>query len=281
MQNEVKQSPADEIDLGELLLKLSKIVNRNKWTMILLTIAGMILGILHFSLKSPVFESSMMLRSNILTQAYSETLANNLKRLIEERNDTLLSRRLKVSIEEASHLKDIKVESVVETEAAEGSAGNVIFIISVEVTDNAILNNLQTGIMSFLENNEFVKKRIDLKRDRLETLISKVKLEIQEIDSLKKRVNQAITYNEQGGVVVLDPTNVYSKALALYKEELSYQQGLELIDSTQLIEGFTAFNRPIKPRMLHSAGGGLLAGLFLAFGLIFIRETRSYLRSIE
>ena len=276
MQNSEKQLPSDEIDLGELLLKLFKIINRNKFALLTLTVLGAAAGIIFYKVKAPVFESSMMLRSDILTEAYSETLTDNLKRLIEERNDTLLAEKLNISVEQASHLKDIKVESV------EEATGNIIFLISVEITNNEILDNLQAGIVSFLENNEFVKKRIDLKRKRLESLVNQVNKEIKEIDSLKRKVNEGVIYNARGGsLVLLDPSNIYSKALQLYKEELAYQESLELINSIQLIEGFTAFSRPIAPRFSLSVGGGLLGGFFLALAFIFIRETRSYLASID
>lgn len=282
MQNSERQLPSDEIDLGELLLKLFKIVNRNKLILIIFTTLGMAGGITRYYLKVPVYESSMMLRSDILTEAYSETLTDNLKRLIEERNDALLSEKLSITAEEASHLVDIKVESVEEANTPVGAVKNIIFLISVEITDNGILDNLQAGIVNFLENNEFVKKRIDLRRKRFEALVSQVNKEIKEIDSLKKRMNEGIIYNQQGAsLVVLDPSNIYEKALNLFKEELTYQENLELIDSIQLIEGFTAFNKPIAPRLSISGGSGLLVGLFLALIIVFTRETISYLKSID
>lgn len=282
MQNSERQLPSDEIDLGELLLKLFKIVNRNKLILIIFTALGMAGGITRYYLKVPVYESSMMLRSDILTEAYSETLTDNLKRLIEERNDALLSEKLSITAEEASHLVDIKVESVEEANTPVGAVKNIIFLISVEITDNGILENLQAGIVNFLENNEFVKKRIDLRRKRFEALVSQVNKEIKEIDSLKKRMNEGIIYNQQGAnLVVLDPSNVYEKALSLFKEELTYQENLELIDSIQLIEGFTAFKNPIAPKLSLSGGSGLLVGLFLALIIVFTRETISYLKSID
>lgn len=282
MQNSERQLPSDEIDLGELLLKLFKIVNRNKLILIIFTTLGMAGGLARYYLKVPVYESSMMLRSDILTEAYSETLTDNLKRLIEERNDALLSEKLSITAEEASHLVDIKVESVEEASTPVGAVKNIIFLISVEITDNGILENLQAGIVNFLENNEFVKKRIDLRRKRFEALVSQVNIEIKEIDSLKKRMNEGIIYNQQGAnLVVLDPSNVYEKALSLFKEELTYQENLELIDSIQLIEGFTAFKNPIAPRLSISGGSGLLVGLFLALIIVFTRETISYLKSID
>ncbi len=282
MQNSERQLPSDEIDLGELLLKLFKIIDKNKLTLIIFTALGMAGGITRYYLKVPVYESSMMLRSDILTEAYSETLTDNLKRLIEERNDTLLSEKLSITAEQAFHLVDIKVESVEEANTPVGAVKNIIFLISVEITDNGILENLQAGIVNFLENNEFVKKRIDLRRKRFEALVSQVNKEIKEIDSLKKRMNKGMIYNQQGGnLVVLDPSNVYEKALNLFKEELTYQENLELIDSIQLIEGFTAFNNPIAPRLSISGGGGLLVGLFLALMIMLTRETISYLKSID
>lgn len=281
MERDTHTHNSDEIDLGDLLLKLTRVVSRHRRILVVFVLVGLVLSFIYNNLKSPVFESSMMLRSAILTEAYSETLTDNLKKLIDERNDTLLSKKLNITVEQAGHLKDIKVESVEDTEGAEGATKNYIFLISVEITDNGVLPMLEIGIMNFLESNTFVHTRIELKRKRLNALLTKVNNEIKEIDSLKMTVNRAMSINSDGGVVVLDPTNVYSKALALYKEELSYQESLALIDSIQLIEGFTPFNRPVSPRLSISLASGLGLAILIAVLTIFIIETQNFLKALD
>ncbi|TRX50961.1 hypothetical protein FNH22_25250 [Fulvivirga sp. M361] len=282
MQKDIRSNSSDEIDLGELLLKLLKLLNRNKLVFLSAIIIGMVVGAGFYGTKPAVFESSMMLRSDILTEAYSETLTENLNKLIDERNRPVLSQKLSISEAEASHLREIKVENITDAAAPDGGPANIIFLISVEITDNAILPSLQQGIIDFLENNEFVKKRVQLKRERYVALIKQMKKEALELDSLKELVNTRITSGGQGrDLLVIDPSNVYEQALKTFKEELSYEESLELIDSIQLIEGFIPFTRPKGPKLSVSLVGGFMTGLLFAIVIVFIRETGAYLKSID
>ena len=270
----------EEIDLGQLAIRIIKLGAKYRILIVLCALLGAIVGYTYYKLVNPVYSSSMMLQSDILTEAYSETLTENLKKLIDEKNNKALASKLSIEESQASQLVNIKVESVEGSSGSEGTE-NIIFLISVETKDNSILPDLETGIISFLENNEFVKKRIDLKKVRFEALIDQMDAEGLELDSLKDLINSKLLNEDGSNMVLLDPSNVYAQALKTYKEELNYQEQLALIESIQLIEGFTAFNRPLRPRLIMSLAVGLLAGLILSFIFILLRETRLYLKSIE
>ena len=79
---------------------------------IILSIVGIGADAFYSLSKAPVYESSMMLRSNILAEAYSETLTDNLRKLIDKRNYELLAAKLSITPEQASQLVNIKVESI-------------------------------------------------------------------------------------------------------------------------------------------------------------------------
>ncbi len=79
---------------------------------IILSIVGIGAGAFYSLSKAPVYESSMMLRSHILAEAYSETLTDNLRKLIDKRNYELLAAKLSITPEQASQLVNIKVESI-------------------------------------------------------------------------------------------------------------------------------------------------------------------------
>ncbi|MEL7002540.1 MAG: hypothetical protein AAFN93_07370 [Bacteroidota bacterium] len=137
--------------------------------------------------------------------------------------------------------------------------------------------------MAYLENNEYVKKRIELNKNRNKILLQKVRADIREMDSLKNDFLKGELYVTGPGnnLALFDPTDIYAKIMLLNKEEISYLQNLELIDSIQLIEGFTPFKRPISPKRLTSIATGGLMGLLLIIGIIFILELRSYIRKLE
>ena len=279
--NTQKYSSEDEIDLGQLLFRLTRTLKKYQILLIASIAVGLGLGFTHFRLKKPVFESSMMVRSNILTETYSNTVTENIARLIQEGSYDLLSEKLGISTDQTKSLKAIEVGSVRESEDPSESNSS-IFLVSVETTDNSILADLEKGLVQYLETNEYVKKRVDLRKQRYQALMAKASEQIREIDSLKDKLNERILARGAGNdILLLNPTNIYTTALSLYKEELSYIENLELIDSIQIIEGFTAFNNPVKPKLRVSLIGGFGSGLFLAIALIVFQEIRNYLKKLE
>lgn len=278
-----QDNSSDEIDLGVLILKITKSISKHKLMMIISILVGIGIGFgIHYS-QTPKYESDMIIQSNILTEAYSNTLTETLERLIKEENIDLISNKLSLNKDQASSLSGIKVESITETQTTDDITENRIFKIHVEITNNGVLNDLQRGLIAFLENNEYVKKRVELTRSRLKNLISKVGTEIKEIDSLKSKISKGLIQQQSGNnnLVILDPTTVYSKALSLYKEEISYQQSLELSNSIQLIEGFVAFQKPASPKLSINLVIGFMLGLFFAIGFIIFNGLRTYLRKLD
>ena len=79
---------------------------------IILSIVGIGAVALYSICKDPLYDCSMMLRSHILAEAYSETLTDNLRKLIDKRNYELLAAKLSITPEQASQLVNIKVESI-------------------------------------------------------------------------------------------------------------------------------------------------------------------------
>lgn len=272
----------DEIDFSQLILSLVKVFGRNKILILTFIIVGPIAGTVYYYTTTKIYESSMMLRSDILNEAYSNNLIDNLKKLVDQRNEEVLSQKLNLSTAETIQIKDIKVKNV-ESSSSDKITQNVIFLISVKITDNDILPKLQKGIIKYLEDNEYVKKRVELKKERYANLIKKTRLDIQEMDSLKENFLSGTVFNQKSGsnVVFFDPTEVYTKVMSLYKEEITYMQELELIDSIQVIEGFTNFNKPIAPRRLRSIAIGLVIGFIIAFLSVLLHETGSYLRRLD
>ncbi len=272
----------DEIDLGILLLKVTKSLSRYRYIILIFVILGAGGGISAYYSQTAKFGSDMIIESSILTEAYSNTMTETLERLIAEQNITLLSEKLNITTEQADHLIDISVKSISESKI-DDETKNRIFKIHIETSNNEILADLQKGLISFLENNEYVKKRIDLKKGRLKKLISKVGKEIKEIDNLKAKINKNLISQQSGSnnLVIIDPTNVYENALDLYKEEIFYQESLELSSSIHLIEGFVAFKKPVSPKLLKSIVIGFALGLFLALGIVILLELRDYLKKLD
>ena len=267
---------------NDVVILFLKILKNNLILLITLAIVGLLLAIAFYFTKKPSYESSMIVQSEILTEAYSNTLTETLERLIQEGSYLLLSEKLDLSIKQAEQLIGIQVESITE-DRGEDITKNRIFKIYVSTFDNSVLRDLEKGIINYLETNKFVSKRTELKRKRLRSLIKKIDDEISEIDSLKKIISlgSLINQNGSGDIFMLDPSGIYNVGISIYKDGLIYQESLELINSIELIEGFVAFKKPISPKLSVTIIFGLLGGLFIAIVIVCLKETHKYVLRLE
>lgn len=258
----------DEIDLEKIFFSVINILKRRFYFIVFFGSIGLLFGLAYYFLKAPVYQSTMSVSSGILTGKNSSNMINTLQLLIEEGSYEKLSERLRISPQQAQKLAGITVTSIGLTEAEEELENVNTFRVQVHVTDNTILDTLEVSLIDYLEDNRFIKRRTDLRRENLKLLISRLKVEMQDLDSLKNKVNNTLNTELEGSnVIIMDPVNVYREAIGLYQKELDLQTELALIDNIQIIEGFTEFNKPINPRVRHIAYG-LLAGIFV--GLLFI-----------
>lgn len=256
-------SSSDEIDLQELAVNIFRYFTRHKRFLFLSSILGLVIGIGFYFLLPPKYESEMIVQSDILTESYSERLTENLDRLIEEKNDSLLGVRLKLTREEAEDIKSIEIKSVKKNTTGSKEKEETIFIITADVIDKNILSRLQDGLLNYLRNNEFVKIRVKQREQTYLLMIDKVGQEIKSLDSLKKRLFQGKPiYSSTSEMMLVDPTNIYSKIIELSKQQIDYKNALELHNSIQLIEGFTAFKKPKSPKLSVALVSGLAAGFF-------------------
>jgi hypothetical protein len=279
MTEEKKPKPeVDEIDLTELIISALRFLNRYKAIFFSSIITAVGLSVVTYFLLPRVFESKMILQSDILTESYTERITESLDNLIQEKNLEALSTRLNISKEEADQIKKIKIESV-KKEANTKESVESIFIITCEIKDKTAISKLQAGIITFLRNNEFVKIRVRQRETYYSSLIVKIQEEINSLDSLKIRLFQGKPiYSKSAEMMLVEPTSIYSKIIELNKEQINYKNALELVNSIQLVEGFTAYEKPAQPKLSVLLVLGFVGGVFLAFSIIIYKWAKQAIK---
>lgn len=269
----------DEIDLKDLLKKIADILTRGTKTIILAVLLGAILGLAYFFNSKTTYESNMILSSEVLVLANVKALLDPFEPLIEEGNLAVLAERLGVDEGIAAKIKEIEVKSTFEKESDNKELVNY-FEVTATVTDNDILPQLQEGIVNFLQNNEFVQKRVTLKEEGLKTLIARINKEIAQIDSVKQKIGQSVPLSAtSSNVVLMEPSNLYEQALKMVEKQQEYTAKLALIDSFQVVQGFTPYAKPSSPSWIICLVTGLAGGLIIGFAILFFKEMDRYVRS--
>jgi uncharacterized protein involved in exopolysaccharide biosynthesis len=277
---ETPKTSSDEIDLMELFLKLIRVAKKNFTLIVSFFVVGTLLGSVYGMFGTKVYESKMMVTSDILTESYSEKLAENLKALINDGNLALLSSRLNLTTEDAKSVGSIKIESALKDKPSKEDEKKW-FIVTVQILNQEILPSLEKGIVNYIENNEYVKIRVEQKRNLNKELIKKTDEEIQSLESFKKKIYEGNFFENNKGNVMFDPTVVNIRIIELNKDKLKYQNDLQIVNSVQIVEGFTKFLKPIKPNKAISLAAGSTLGLFFVAILIAFKSIRKVVRMAE
>jgi hypothetical protein len=257
----MKQVHHEEIDLVALLAKSIRAFRRNLVLILICFGATIGLAVWIWSTSPKVYESRMIIYSSILTESYCVELGENINALVNDRNYPELAARLGITEQQASAMKGA-LETVPEE-------SRFAIVVTVRTIDNAILPDLQKGLMQYISQNDFVKLREDEKKRGYQELIERISDEIDKLEAVKQRFVQGSA--NSGGMVLMDPSDAYMGTVALVQQKVEAEEMLKLASAVQLVEGFVPLKKPVGPRLLVLLAGALVAGLVLSTALIGFR----------
>lgn len=266
----MKQTRYEEIDLVELLAKSIRALKRHALLITICLALSIGFAVWLWFTSPRVYESRMMIYSSILTESYCQELAENLNALVRDGNSSALANRLKLTVEQAAALRKVNMEGALEGAVPEVDRWAIV--VTVRVTDNAILPDLEAGIVEYIAGNDFVKVRTDEKKRTYQELIARVAEEIEKLEAVKQRILQG-AYSSPQGVVMMNPSEAYARTVQLVKEKLELEEKLRLVNSVQVVEGFIPLNRPISPRLSLLLVGGFVGGIIAFLLIIGFRYT--------
>lgn len=275
-----QRTNSDEIDLVELLVKVVLLIKRNLVQIIVFFVVGTGLGYAYASLAPKVYQSKMLVSSEILTESYSEKLFENIESLIKEKNYMELSSKIGISPEECESLSKLKIESALKDKPQKEDEKK-FFLITAELTDQSILPKLEKGLLQYFQQNDYVKLRVDAKRKMHKEVIAKIDEEIKSLESFKTEIGDGSFFSRTKGDVMFDPTTVNSKIVGLTQEREALEEKLTLISSVEVVEGFTQFDKPVWPKKSVSLAAGATLGLFLVGIMIALKSIRKLVRFAE
>jgi len=267
----------NEIDLVELLLKGVIIIRDNFWTIVLFFVIGCALGATYFMTAQKQYLSKMIISSNILTNTYAKVLFDNVNDHLRDHDYKIVADALQITEDQTRQVVSLEIETLIKTEG-NSTKDSDRYLITAHVYDKQVLPNLQQGVIKYLENNEFVKVRVKQQRNFLKQMLSSIDQELKELQQFKADLYNGKFFSSAKGNVMFDPTVVNSKVIELTQKKVEYENGLELSNSVQTIEGFTPFKRVDKPRLATSLIAGSIIGLFAVAGLITFKSVRRLLR---
>jgi len=255
--------PQDDIDLLALIERMILFFRKYKWIFLVAIILGLGLGYLNWLRLPKVYKSRMILHSFTLSNLDYMQVIDNWNTLLKKNEDEELATSFGISPKVLACVKEIKATEIQKVFTPTNPNG---FYIDVFVTDNAALDELQKGILNGLENIDYIKKQLIIKKENLNTLITEVEMEIAKLDSTKDKVEQLLNSNSgRSSSLIIDISGLNRQLIDLNEKLLYYKQDLKFANAVQVLQGFSKFTKPAGPNLYVWLGLGLLSFLAIAY----------------
>lgn len=276
----------DDLDLLELLANLFFTIWKNIIVIAIMMAIGIAAGFFYYKTGTKVY-SSRIQYSSTMPESYNRTQIEKLQKLIGEKNP-LLTTAMHLSNEECSKLKKVKIESTsirkIEIQKKDSKETNeeTYVLLQVQSEDNTLWPQYTNGIIAFLEDNPFVKSKVAQQKKYYSELVSSISKEIQDLNDLKTKILRGpVTSSGKDGMLLMDPSLISTAIIDLTKEKIEYQNKLEVVNSIQIVEGFTVFENPSSPNFLICMIGGILLGGLLSITIIVAKAVRQRTLTLE
>lgn len=266
----------DELDLLSLVEGSISFFKTFGKIIIIFAIAGLLLGALKYSISPKEYSSTLILHSFIINNPEQLQIVRTWNELLKKKEYGILAQTFNCDPGILTKVGKISAEEIQKLYVADNSTG---FSVHVLIKDIEILDELQKALVFGLQNSEYVKERIAVKKSNLNRLIQKVTNEISSLDSMKSKVENSINNrNQNQSGFILDVTGVNTQLIALHEKLYSYQEDLRFVNAVQVLQNFDKIRKPEKPKLLSSLAFGLIAGIFIGYFIALYRYVKRKLK---
>jgi len=276
------KQPADEIDLLELLARITLSIKNNFRSLVIAFLIGSAIGTIFYYSVPKTYESKMLVVSDILTESNSKILVKELDELIRDGNNALIASKLTLTESQAASIGTIEISDSEELINDEGEVEKTYLVFLCGSNDNSIWPDLQKGIVTYFDNNLYLKTIVGQQKDYIKKTLEKLNNELNSLFELKTKVMSGqLTQTSKENLWVFDPTRINLTIVDLSREKFELENSLQNLSSVQLIEGFTTFNKPASPKLSLSILAGSSLGVIFVFLLIGYRSIKKLIQLSE
>ncbi|HET9429633.1 MAG TPA: hypothetical protein VFO70_00590, partial [Chitinophagaceae bacterium] len=260
-----RKRESEDIDLLVLAGRAILFFRNYRWIFLAAIVLGLGFGYLAYLQQPKVYKSRLILHSFTLSNLDYIQVIDNWNRLLNKKETAFLASRFNIPEKVLQEVKEMKAAEIQKVFTPTNPNG---FFIEVMVTDNEVLDELQVGILTGLENVDYIKKQLAIKKASLAHLISQVEAEVIKLDSTKSRVEAIINREDnRSSPLLIDITGLNRQLIELNEKLLFYRQDLQFQNAVQVLQGFSKFSSPAGPILIVWLGLGLI--FFLAIAYIY------------
>jgi hypothetical protein len=271
-----RHNSSDEIDLMYFFRPVSNAFKKlwslaGYWIMMLafnrylfagILLLGTLAGYCLRYVIKPAYSTEAIFTSDMLPARYCTTLLGNLNELRKPGNIPELARQLNISENAAWQIQGLTAStSPKDTFVVERRDSSMsVFRVTLVLADIRYVEEIQRGLVSYLENNDHARRRKEAKIKHIQSLRAALDANIVSLDSLRKLVNSSIVPRSQGQGIILgepiNPVSIYQAEMSYLKERLHLEERLASIDHIEVLQPFFKLsekNTPDYDKMLKYA----------------------------
>jgi hypothetical protein len=273
-QVKLVQHPADELDVVALLKNALSFFRHYGKLLLIVAFVGMLAGGIRFWTTPNLYSSALVLKPTLLSDPEQLELINSWANLLKKRELPVLAREFNVAEGLLKKVISIKTEELQKSASLNNFTA---FTLTVLVTDTAVLQPFQKGIMYALDNSEYVKDKLAARRNILRTMIQTVQQEITRLQAMQAAVESSLQQNSSGGSrFMVSVSDISNQLASLQEKKLNYEENLSFTSGVYVLQNFYTPSRPAHPQLIKllviGFGGGLFLGGLLALYLYIKRK---------
>jgi hypothetical protein len=257
----------DEIDLIREFAKFCYFLKRNYLLTIFLPLLGALAAIAWF-MPNEKTESSFFGETTLLTSEEVEFLFTQLEKtdslpgLTREQRHKVSKIRFKV-FEKDAGAQTVILEKITFLE------------VNVSVSDRHVFPFLQESIIRFLTSSPSYLRRKAEREKFYNQMIERIDRELVELEEMKNKISS------KDQTSTLDPSELYSTAVELYREKEQYQVKKADLNSFHVAKSFENYTIDRKPTPLLAGIVGFAFGFLVLIVVLAIKYFIQYFRNYE
>ena len=273
----------EELNLSELFSNFVKFISRNRKLLLVFMGVGIISVVGYQKFKSPYYETKAICMSGIseyerqvqvedLSQRTAIDLINHLQINIENGDYSALTTLLGVDANIAATIKKIEAEQLSQEDMNEKFYALNKFEISLTVRDNLKINDIQSGLIYYFKNNEFVKNYYESYLQSCDNIIEVIQDEMLLLANIRKEgAKNNLDISSVNVISDVEGNSVFSQTVALsqLREEIKTKQAL--LKPLVFVRNFANVNQKEDDILVWALLGAVLSFVFGLF-VALIRE---------
>ena len=282
-------------------------------------ISGAVFGFIHHQNNEGYYRAQMAIDSRFYTYELLESILNNLNEQARKGANHVLAKELNLAVEQAAKIRGLEIQPLLpieekvnllsylnriqengkpfEEEQLDSLRDRLLlnasqYIITAEIYDNGILEDLQNGLVVYLSSKDYVAKRVAVERENLEMLKRSIEEDERSLAKLKGEIARGLSENPinfrtGSNTVILGaekdagPNNIYQQSFELYAQKAKINRNLLLSQEVEVVSGFSSTETPANLSLIDNIFLWGLIGLSLAYIVLILIYVNRCLKKFE